>query len=86
MALLSEPIALAPDVDHVAVMQQPVEDGRGDDGVPEQFAPLAEALVRSEDYGAPLVAGGDQGEEGGGRVPVVGPDAKLINDEHLEAR
>ena len=45
MAFLPEPVALTTDVQHVAVMQQPVEDRRGDDGVAEELAPLAEALV-----------------------------------------
>ena len=62
----------------MAVVQQPVQHRRGDDGVAEQFGPLAEALVGSEDYAAPLVASRDQGEEGGGRLPVVGPDAELV--------
>ena len=73
-----EPVAFSTDVEHVAVVQQPVQHRRGDHGVAEQFAPLAEALVGSEDYAAPLVASRDQGEEGGGRLPVVGPDAELV--------
>ena len=62
---------------------QPVLDGRGDDRVAEQFAPLAELLVGSQDDDAPFVPGGHQGEEGGGRLPVVGPDAELVHDQHL---
>ena len=45
LPLLPEPVALAPNVDHVAVMQQSVQDGRGADGVPQEFFPFAEALV-----------------------------------------
>ena len=78
LGVFPKPEALPPDVEHVAVVQQPVQHRRGDDGVAEQFAPLAEALVGSEDYAAPLVASRDQGEEGGGRLPVVGPDAELV--------
>ena len=29
----------------MAVVQQPVQDSRGDDGVPQELAPLAEAFV-----------------------------------------
>ena len=85
LAILAEPVALAPDVQHVAVMQQPVQDSRGNDGVVEKLSPLAEALDGGQDYRAPLLPSGHQGEEsgGGGRVQVVGPDAKLVNDEHL---
>ena len=46
MAFLTKPVALPSDVQHVAVMQQPVKDRRGDDGIAQEFAPLAEALVR----------------------------------------
>ena len=39
LAFLSEPVALSPDVEHMAVVQQPVQDGRSDDGVAEQLPP-----------------------------------------------
>ena len=75
LAFLPEPEAFSPGVQHMVVVQQPGQNRRGDDGVAQQLTPLAEALAGSEDYAAPLLPGGDQGEEGGGRVPVVGPDA-----------
>ena len=83
LPLVLEPVALSSNVQHVAVVQKPVQDRRGDDGVPQKFAPLIEAFVGCEDDAAPLVPGRHQREEGGGRLPVVGPDAELINDEHL---
>ena len=64
-------------------MEQPVQNGRGDDAVAEQLAPLAEPLVGGEDDAAPLVPGRHEGEEGGGRFPVVGPDAELVHDQDL---
>ena len=54
---LPEPVALAPDVEHMAVVQQPVQDRRGDDGVAQEFASLAEALVGRQDDAASLVPG-----------------------------
>ena len=36
LALLPEPVALAPNVEHMAVVEQPAQDGRGDDGAPPQ--------------------------------------------------
>ena len=45
LPLFAEPVALAPDVQHVAVMQQPVQNGRGDDGVAEELAPLSKPLL-----------------------------------------
>ena len=63
VAFLPEPVALAPDVQDMAVMQQPVQDGRGDHRVAQEFAPLAEALVGREDDAAPLVPGRHQGEK-----------------------
>ena len=35
------------------MVEQPVQYCRGDDGVPQEFSPFSEALVGSEDYGAP---------------------------------
>ena len=58
LAFLPEPEALPPDVEHVAVVQQPVQHRRGDDGVAGQFAPLAESLVRCQDDAAPLPSAG----------------------------
>src|SRR5689334_15666917 len=81
--LLSEPVAFAPDVEDVAVVEQSIEDGGGDDGVAEHLAPLGEALVGGEDDAAALVASGDQGEEGGRGRAIVRPDAELVDDEHL---
>ena len=57
LTLLSEPVALAADVEDVAVVQQPVQDGRGDDGVAQQLAPFTEALVRCKDDAPAFVAG-----------------------------
>ena len=57
LALLSEPVALPSDVEDVAVVEQPVQDGRGDDGVAQQLTPLAEALVRGQDDASAFVAG-----------------------------
>ena len=56
LTLLSELVALAADVEDVAVVQQPVQDGRGDDGVTQQLAPFTEALVRGQDNAPALVA------------------------------
>ena len=45
LPLVSEPVALAADVEHVAVMQQPVEDGRGGHGVTEELTHSAKPLL-----------------------------------------
>jgi SRSO17 transposase len=51
-----EPVAGAVDGDHVAVVQEAVEDGGGQDFVAEHLSPFAEGLVRGEDDGAFFVA------------------------------
>ena len=45
------------------VVEDPVEDGRGDDPVPEDLAPASEALVAGEDHESLLVAPADELEE-----------------------
>jgi hypothetical protein len=42
------------------VVQQPVEDGGGDHGIPEELLPVGEAFIRGDDGGASLVAMGDE--------------------------
>ena len=61
--MLFETITVALDVDDPGVMQEPVEDGRGDDGVAEELLPVDEALVRGDDRRALLVAVRDELEE-----------------------
>jgi len=43
--VLPEPVAVALDVDDFAVVQQPVEDGGGDHGIPEELLPVGEAFI-----------------------------------------
>jgi hypothetical protein len=50
------PIAVAPDVDDVAAVEQPVQERGGHHLVTEDPAPLLEALVRGQDRGGTLVA------------------------------
>jgi hypothetical protein len=47
----------------VAVVQEPVKDGGGDDGVAEHRAPLADRAVAGDQQAAALVAARDQLEE-----------------------
>jgi hypothetical protein len=50
-------------VDHPRVMEQPVEDRRGDDCVAEELLPVDEAFVRGQDRRALFVAAGDELEK-----------------------
>ena len=51
----AHPVAVAPDVDHVAAVEQAVQEGGGHHLVAENPAPLLEALVRGQDRGGTLV-------------------------------
>jgi len=48
--------ALAPDVDDGAVVENAVEDRRGDGDVAEGFVPLGEGLVGGKDGGGFLIS------------------------------
>src|SRR5512147_1313988 len=61
--LLAQPVAVAANGDHVAVMQQPVEDGGGDYRIAEHRAPVTDAAVAGDHQAAALVALRDQLEE-----------------------
>ena len=48
------------------MVQQPVQDGGGQDRIVEDLAPVDEAFVAGQDDGGALVASGDQAEEQAG--------------------
>ena len=52
-----EPVAGAVDGDHVAMMEEAVEDGGGQDFVAEHLTPFTEGLVRGQDDRALFVIG-----------------------------
>ena len=53
--LVLEPVTLAFNVDGGRVMQQPVQDGAGDDVVREDRAPIAIAFIAGQDHRSMLV-------------------------------
>src|SRR5262249_18418116 len=61
--VLTEPIAVAPDVDDVTVMHEAVDERRGHDLVAENLAPLLEALVRRQDRRGRFVAAAEELKE-----------------------
>lgn len=54
--MLPHGVAVAGDVDDVAVVEQPVEERGGHDLVAGDVTPVLKALVGAEDGGADLVA------------------------------
>ena len=61
--MLAHAVAGALDLHDDGMMEQPVEQRSGDDGVAEHLAPFGEAAVGGEDHGALFVAGVDELEE-----------------------
>ena len=59
----SETVAGAFDLDDDGMVQQAIEQRRGDHRIAEDLAPFSEAAVAGEDHGALFVAGVDQLEE-----------------------
>jgi len=80
-AVALEPTAVVLDVDHPGVMQEPVQDGRGDHGVAEQLLPAAEALVRGQDRRALLVPIGNELEKEMRLAAVDGQIPGLVDDD-----
>lgn len=79
--MLPHAIAVATDVDAVAVVEQAVDQRGGRDLVAEDAAPLLEALVGGEDGGSGLVAPVHELEEEGGSGAGDGDVADLVDDE-----
>ena len=79
-------VAVAADVDGDRVVEEAIEDGRRDDGIAEDLAPRAEALVAGQDDGAALVATGDELEEEVGAVAIDRDVADLVDHEQRGLR
>ena len=81
VGVLAQPIARALDLDDDGMVEQPVEQRGGDDGIAEDVAPFGEAAVGGEDHGALFVAGVDELEE---EIAAAGNDrqvADLVDDQ-----
>src|SRR5438093_12485496 len=65
----------------LSVMEDAIENGRGDDPVPENLPQAAEALVAGEDHGAALIAAADELKEEVGAGAIDGQVADHVNDE-----
>jgi hypothetical protein len=78
-----EPVGVALDVDRGGVVQDPVQDGRGDDRVAEDLVPLGEAPVRGQDQRFFFVPPGDELEEQMRAVTVDGDVADLVDNQKL---
>ena len=86
MLMLPHPVAVAPDVDDVAMVQQPVDERRRHDLVAEHVSPFLESLVRGQHRRRPLVPGVDQLEEEHGAVLADRQVADLVDDEQRGMR
>lgn len=63
-------IRLAPNIDDRGVMEETIQDGRRQDGIPEHLPPFTETLVGRQDHAPALIAGRDQAEKEG-RIETV---------------
>ena len=69
----------------MGVVDESVDEGCGDHGVAEDFAPGLEAAVAGDDDRAAFVAAGDQREEQVGRLALQRQVADLVDDEQAVA-
>ncbi len=63
VSVLAHPVAVAPNVDDVAVVDEAIDQRAGHDVVPEDLPPLFEALAARKDGGGALVAAAHELEE-----------------------
>ena len=76
-----EPIAVALQADDLGVVDQAVDHGGGNGGVPEHLAPAPEGPIGGDQHRGPLVAGRHQLEEQVGRLGLEGDVAHFVDDE-----
>ena len=85
IGVLAQTVAGALDLDDDGVVKEPVQQGRGHDGITKNLAPLGKTAIGGEDHGAFFVAGVDELEE---QIATAGSDrqvADLIDDQKREA-
>ncbi len=71
------------DVTGYGTVEQPVENGRHQDLVVEDLAPVEEALVAGDDEASAFVTADEKPEEETGFLAIEGEVAKLVEDEQL---
>ena len=79
-------IAVAADVDDVAVVRQPVDERRGHDPVAKHATPVLKVLVRGQHRRCPFVAGVDQLEEQHGAVLADRQITDLVDHQQRQLR
>ena len=81
--LFTEPVAVAPDRDDVAVVEKAIEDGGSHHGVAEHGAPFPDGSVGRHEHGAALIASADKLKEQVGGIGLERQVAKFVDDEEL---
>jgi len=79
-SMFFESIAVPFHVDDFAMMEEPVKNGRGDDGIPKQFLPVDKAFVRGKDRRASLIAIRNELKEEVGFLAVHRKIADLVHN------
>lgn len=82
IGMFSQAVRCAFDLRDDRVMQQPVEQRRGDHAIAEHLTPFAEAAIGRQDDRAALVAGVDELEE---QSAADGQVTDLVDDEQVVA-
>lgn len=82
-ALVAQPIAVAPDRDDLAVVQQPIEDGGGGDRVAKHLPPFANRPVAGDQHAGPLIAPRHELEEQVRGRRLKWQVAQFIDDQQL---
>ncbi len=82
MLEVAEAVAASLDVEHVTMMQQPIEDGGGEDLVAgQELRPVLDAFVGGDEDRAAAVAIGDEAEEETRLGAGHGLEAHLVDDQ-----
>src|SRR5205823_12905203 len=71
--------------EHGGVVDEPVDQGGGDDGVAEDLGPLLEAAVRGDDERAAFVAARDERKQQVGGLAFEWEVADLVDDQQVVA-
>jgi hypothetical protein len=84
--LFAEAVAVAPDGDDVAVVEQPVEDRCGDDWIAQDLAPFANRAVGRDEHASAFVPAAHKLKEQMRGVRLEGQVTEFVHDQELRLR
>jgi hypothetical protein len=83
--MLTEAVARTLDMHDDGMVQEPIQQGCGDDRIPEDLSPFGETSITGQDHGATFISGVDELEEQVSGSSADSEVSDLIDYEQLRS-